>query len=106
MNGQAEAGDTHTPDDFYRPVDTGQNFPELEEHILERWKERRIFQKAVKPGKEHLNGSSMRVRPQPTESRVLTMSWPESSRTSTLVFAPCVAITSPAKVDGIVMVFP
>ena len=48
MNGQAEAGDAHTPDDFYRPVDTGQNFPELEEHILERWKERRIFQKAVK----------------------------------------------------------
>src|SRR5680860_173608 len=48
MNGQAEAGDAHTPDEFYRPVDTGQSFPELEERILERWKERRIFQKAVK----------------------------------------------------------
>jgi isoleucyl-tRNA synthetase len=31
----------------YRPVDTGQSFPALEERILGWWKERRIFQKSL-----------------------------------------------------------
>jgi isoleucyl-tRNA synthetase len=31
----------------YRPVDTGQSFPALEERILDWWKERRIFQKSI-----------------------------------------------------------
>ncbi len=31
----------------YRPVDTGQSFPALEERILAWWKERRIFEKSL-----------------------------------------------------------
>jgi len=32
---------------IYRPVDAGQNFPALEERILNWWKERRIFEKSL-----------------------------------------------------------
>ena len=31
----------------YRPVDTGQSFPALEERVLSRWKERSIFEKSL-----------------------------------------------------------
>jgi len=31
----------------YRPVDTGQSFPALEERVLEWWKEHRIFEKSL-----------------------------------------------------------
>ena len=31
----------------YRPVDTGQSFPALEERILGWWKERSIFEKSL-----------------------------------------------------------
>src|SRR5665648_298444 len=32
---------------LYRPVDTGQRFPELEERILQWWKENDIFAKSL-----------------------------------------------------------
>lgn len=47
MSGHTEDTGPDAPDHFYRPVDTGQSFPELEERILERWKDRGIFEKAL-----------------------------------------------------------
>lgn len=37
----------HDAERVYRPVDTGQSFPALEEGILEWWRESRIFEKSV-----------------------------------------------------------
>ena len=37
----------HSADQLYRPVDTGQSFPALEERILAWWKEHRIFEKSM-----------------------------------------------------------
>ncbi len=37
----------HQPDQLYRPVDTGQSFPALEERILAWWKQNEIFEKSV-----------------------------------------------------------
>ncbi len=31
----------------FRPVDTKQSFPELEERILERWREREVFPRSI-----------------------------------------------------------
>src|ERR1700709_1589340 len=33
----------------FRPVDTKQSFPELEERVLERWREREVFQRSLDP---------------------------------------------------------
>jgi isoleucyl-tRNA synthetase len=32
----------------YTPVDSGQNFPALEEEVLERWRERDVFHESVR----------------------------------------------------------
>ncbi|MCL5942344.1 MAG: isoleucine--tRNA ligase [Actinobacteria bacterium] len=37
----------HRPDQPYRPVDTSQSFPALEERILSWWKQHKIFEKSV-----------------------------------------------------------
>ena len=37
-----------TPVARYRPVDTAQSFPELEQQVLERWRERDVFNELVR----------------------------------------------------------
>jgi isoleucyl-tRNA synthetase len=37
----------HSDSQLYRPVDTGQRFPELEERVLSWWKEHEIFEKTL-----------------------------------------------------------
>ena len=32
----------------YRPVDTAQSFPELEQQVLERWRERDVFNESIR----------------------------------------------------------
>ncbi len=32
----------------YRPVDTAQSFPELEQRVLERWRERDVFHESIR----------------------------------------------------------
>ena len=32
----------------YRPVDPAQSFPELEQHVLERWRERDVFHESIR----------------------------------------------------------
>ena len=51
----------------FRPVDPKQSFPELEERILERWRERDVFHRSLeqrqrRPGVELLRGAADRQR--------------------------------------------
>ena len=67
----------------FRPVDPKQSFPELEERILERWRERDVFQRSFtnregSAALELLRGPAHGQRP----TRAPITSSPGSSRTS------------------------
>ena len=84
-----------------RPVDPEQSFPDLEQQVLERWRERDVFARVAAPPRGRASrGSSTRARRPPTAGPARTTCWRASSRTSTRASRRCAASTSSARAAG------
>ena len=84
----------------FRPVDPKQSFPELEERILERWRERDVFHRSLASARTRRCGASTRGRRPPTASPARTTSSRASSRTSTRATGRCAATACPGRPAG------
>ena len=85
----------------FRPVDPKQSFPELEERVLERWRERDVFAPLARAAaRAPTSGASTRARRPPTAGPAPTTSSPASSRTSTRATARCAATACRARRAG------
>ena len=76
------------------------SFPELEEQVLERWRERDVFADRSAGARAPRRGASTRARRPPTAARAPTTCWRACSRTSSRATGRCAATTSSARAAG------
>ena len=88
------------PESPHRPVDPRASFPELEERVLERWRERDVFPSRCAGAQVPLRGVSTRARRPPTGRRARTTCCRACSRTSSPATRRCAATTSSARAAG------
>ena len=81
----------------FRPVDPKQSFPELEERVLERWRERDVFTAHSRNARARRSGASTRGRRRRTGAPAPTTSSPASSRTSIPRYRTMTRPPSPAQ---------
>ena len=84
----------------HRPVDPRASFPELEERVLARWRERDVFHESIRRRQGAPNGGSTRARRPRTDRPAPTTCSRACSRTSSPATRRCAATTSSARAGG------